>query len=164
MTDVTRNQTWRRKRNRLAREAYQGSYAFTVTVNTWQRQTAFMEAAEVDKCRGALQTTARDSGFEVLAYCFMPDHLHLVVRGSEESVLSSFMKSFKQLTSFDYKRRTGQPLWQRSYYDHIVRGDDDLEASIDYALANPVVAGLTEDAYSYPFSGGAVLEEELVAT
>jgi hypothetical protein len=51
-------------------------------------------------------------------------------------------------------------LWQPSYHDHIVRGDDDLEATIDYILGNPVVAGLAEDAYAYPFTGGAVLEEE----
>ncbi len=88
----------------------------------------------------------------------------MVVEGSKKSDLAQLMKTFKQASSFDYKRRTGQPLWQRSYYDHILRGPEELRPAIEYVLNNPVQAGLVEDAGGYPYSGGEMLEELLVAT
>ena len=162
--DNPQTHPWRRRRNRLDLEAYRGADAFAVTAVTWQRARVFADAGEVGLCRGALFANAQEHGFQVLVYCFMPDHLHLLVEGSDDSNLVRFMKAFKQATSFEYKRRTGHRLWQPSYYDHIVRGPEDLEASIDYILGNPVQAGLTDDPYAYEFSGGAVLEAEAVAT
>jgi putative transposase len=165
MTEGNSNaRPWRRKRNRLDVEAYRGAEAFAVTAVTWQRVPVFSEASEVDRNRTVLTAHASEHGFRVLAYCFMPDHFHLLVEGSEGSDLVRFMKAFKQATSFDYKKRTGDRLWQRSYHDHIVRGPEDLEANIDYILANPVQAGLTDAPYAYEFSGGVVLEAEAVAT
>jgi putative transposase len=111
-----------------------------------------------------LEDAARNAGFRLLAYCFMPDHLHLLVEGSEGSDLAQFMKEFKQASSFDYKRRTERPLWQRSYYDHVLRGPDDLRCALDYILENAVRAGLVDKPGAYPFSGGEVLREVLVAT
>ena len=117
MKSSARWQTWWRKRNRLDHGLYQGPAAFSVTVATRQRQTAFVDAAEVQRFREMLEGAARDTGFRLLAYCFMPDHLHLLVEGSEGTDLARFMKAFKQDTSFDYERRVGSALWQRSYYD-----------------------------------------------
>ena len=111
-----------------------------------------------------LEDAALTTEFRLLAYCFMPDHLHLLVEGSEGSDLARLMKSFKQASSFDYKQRHGRPLWQRSYYDHVLRGPDELQPAVEYILGNPVRAGLVEDADTYPFSGGEIAGEMLVAT
>lgn len=94
----------------------------------------------------------------------MPDHLHLLVEGSEQSDLSRFMKAFKQVTSFRYKQRVGQPLWQPSYYDHVIRNEQDAQQAFAYILENPVRAGLVDDIGDYPFLGGAWVREMLVAT
>ena len=164
MNDNTRWQTWLRKRNRLERDLYRGPGAFTVTVNTWRRQQVFVDATEVHRYREMLEDAARKSGFRLLAYCFMPDHLHLLVEGSEGSDLAQLMKAFKQTSSFDYKQRVGHLLWQRSYYDHILRGPDELQPAIEYILGNPVRAGLVENPGAYPFWGGEMLGDMLVAT
>jgi putative transposase len=164
MNDNTRWQTWLRKRNRLERDLYRGPGAFTVTVSTWRRQQVFVNATEVHRYREMLEDAARKSGFRLLAYCFMPDHLHLLVEGSEGSDLAQLMKAFKQTSSFDYKQRVGRLLWQRSYYDHILRGPDELRPAIEYILGNPVRAGLVENPRAYPFWGGEVLGGMLVAT
>lgn len=97
----------------------------------------------------------------VLAYCFMPDHLHLLVQGSDRSNLIDFMKRFKQLSGFGYKTEAGKQLWQKSYHDHIVRRDEDLEAVAQYIFENPCRAGLVDDLALYPFSGGEYLERPL---
>ena len=164
MNDRTQRSNWRRKQNRLDRELYRSPAAYSVTVTAWQRQQVFTNAAEVHRYRRMLEDAAKQTGFALLAYCFMPDHLHLVVEGSEKSDLALLLKSFKQASSFDYKRRSGQPLWQRSYYDHILRGPEELRPAIEYVLNNPVQAGLAEDVGTYPYSGGEVPKELLVAT
>lgn len=155
---------WRRKRNRLDRELHRGPGAFSVTVSTWNRLQAFTDAAQVQRCETMLEDAARDTSFRLLAYCFMPDHLHLLVERTEGSDLAKLMKRFKQASSFDYKSRTGRVLWQRSYYDHVLRGSDELRPAIEYILGNPVQAGLAEDVYEYPFVGGELIEEMQVAT
>ena len=164
MNNNTRWKTWLRKRNRLERDLYRGPGAFSVIVNTWRRQQVFVDATEVHRYREMLEDAARKRGFRLLAYCFMPDHLHLRVEGSESSDLAQLMKAFKQTSSFDYKQRVGRLLWQRSYYDHILRGPNELQPAIEYILGNPVRAGLVENPHAYPFLGGEVLGDMLVAT
>ncbi len=63
------------------------------------------------------------------------------------------MQRFKQVTGYGFKRRLGQPLWQRSYYDHVLRGEEDTEDVAEYIWNNPVRAGLVTDRDSYPFWG-----------
>jgi putative transposase len=147
-------QTWWRKRNRLDREIYTGPAAFAVTVVTWQRERTFIDPAVVSPYEKQLDDAAQANRFSLLAYCFMPDHLHLLVEGSEGSDLPHFMKSFKQRSSFEYKQRFGTPLWQRSYHDHILRTDAEIEPQIAYIMNNPVEAGL----------GGEIVRDMLVAT
>jgi putative transposase len=160
----TRWQTWWRKRNRLERGLYRGPAAFSVTIATCQQQSVFTDATSVDWYRKMLEDAARNTGFSLLAYCFMPDHLHLLVEASDGSDLARFMKAFKQASSFDHKQRTGRLLWQRSYYDHVLRGSDELQPAIEYILGNPVRAGLVQDPAAYPFTGGELLADMLVAT
>jgi putative transposase len=164
LNNTTHWQTWWRKRNRLARDVYRGLAAFSVTVTTWQRQQVFTDGGEVRRCLDLLEQAARNTGFTLFAYCFMPDHLHVLVEGSEGSDLAQLMKAFKQASSYDYRRRVGRPLWQRSYYDHVLRGPDELLPSAEYILNNPVRAGLADDPAAYPFSGGEVVRDMLVAT
>jgi len=164
LENSTRWQTWWRKRNRLNRDLYRGPAVFSVTVTTWQRQQVFTDASEVRRYHKMLEDGARNTGFSLLAYCFMPDHLHLLVQGSEGSDLAQLMKAFKQASSFDHKRRVGRPLWQRSYHDHVLRGPDEFQPAVEYVLGNPVRAGLVDSPGAYPFSGGELLRELLVAT
>jgi putative transposase len=110
-----------------------------------------------------LEQTANRLGFQILAYCFMPDHLHLLVEGSEGSDLAEFMKRFKQISSYNHKRSTGMQLWQKSYYDHIVRNEHDLSEVVTYIMSNPVEAGLVDDPAEFPHLGGTIVEDELAA-
>jgi putative transposase len=146
---------WRRRKNRLAREVYMLPCDFAVTVTTAGRQRAFVDSRTVALCRDRLEEAAVTCGFSLLAFCFMPDHLHLLVRGSERSDLPWFMKRFKQRTSYEFKRVHGKALWQKSYYEHVVRNDADAEETTNYILQNQVRAGLVLDWSKYPFSGGA---------
>jgi putative transposase len=102
---------------------------------------------------GNLLQIARSEKFGVLAYCFMPDHLHLLIDGEDnESDLQKFISLFKQKSGYWYKQKYKRNLWQTSYYDHVLRKEEGLEQVALYILENPVRKGLVTDFRDYPFS------------
>ena len=151
----------RRKRIRLDRQIYSGWLAFSVTINTLDRHRAFLDGVNVRLCLHSLRDACARHAMTVLGYCFMPDHLHLLPEVSDKSHLIDFMERFKQLSGFGYKTETGWQLWQKGYYDHIVRQEEDLEGIARYIFENPCRAGLSNDPGSYPHSGGKYFEPML---
>ena len=84
----------------------------------------------------------------------MPDHLHLLLEGqSEKTGLRNFVQLFKQLSSYHWKHEGGADLWQRSYYDRVLRADEDTLVVARYILMNPVRKGLCQSPEQHPFSG-----------
>ncbi len=92
----------------------------------------------------------------------MPGHLHLLVEGGSESGLPQFMKDFKQQTSYSYRCSNSEILWQKSYYDHILRAEEDVCQVARYIVANPVRAALATVASDYPYSGSFVWGRTIV--
>jgi REP element-mobilizing transposase RayT len=102
-----------------------------------------------------LEEEASARGFVLLAYCLMPDHLHMLAAGRDDSSsLVRFIQVFKQRTGYAYKQLTGCQLWQASYYDHVVRQDDEFGAIALYIFENPVAAGLVSHPRLYELAGG----------
>jgi len=100
--------------------------------------------------------------FELLAYCIMSNHVHLILATGQAStiplsdcpftgqtpyhvtnVLAS-IKKFSARKANRILRRSGR-FWQRESYDHVIRSEDELEATMWYVLNNPVKAGLVQD-------------------
>lgn len=129
---------------------------YSLTLTCAQRRTVFIKRSVVEHCVSALRSSSERHGFSVLAYCFMPDHLHLLVQGNSETHLPQFMKDFKQQTGYRYRRSNSEALWQKSYYDHILRAEEDVRQVARYIVANPVRAALVSEAGDYPHSGSFV--------
>ena len=148
--------TFRRKRNRLPLETYRGARAYFLTLGCAQCRKPFAERRVVEDCIETLRACSEKHGFAVLAYCFMPDHLHLLVQGGPESALLQFVKGFKQRTAYAYHRAHSTVLWQKSYHDHVLRAEEDVRETARYVVGNPVRAALVEVAGDYPHSGSFV--------
>ena len=87
----------------------------------------------------------------------MPDHLHLVLAATEQhSAFKPFMANWKQRAGYHYKQRTRENLWQDSYFDHVLRDDEETHTAITYVLENPVRKGLVQRIEDYPYSGSDV--------
>ena len=95
----------------------------------------------------------------------MPDHAHLVVQGTNElSDLQILVRVWKQHTAFNARRRYSLNLWQRGYYEHVLRGDESILKKVLYVIENPVRANLVRSAAEYPWLGSFVATvEELIA-
>ena len=144
----------RRRNIRLPEKHYLGQRAYFVTICSAKRKRLFLDAARAQWTLARLREIAAARPFAVHSYCLMPDHLHLLVRGlSASSDLLSFVHRFKSATAQDEKQATGRALWQRYFYDHILRPRDSGIAVAWYIWLNPVRAGLCRTPEEYPLSG-----------
>ena len=91
----------------------------------------------------------------------MSDHLHLVVAATGgQSDFQHFMSTWKQRSGYRHKQRTGESLWQESYYDHVLRDDEEMTRTVRYVLENPVRKALVREFDEYPHSGSDVYNGE----
>ncbi len=147
----------RKSSSRIQGFDYKGILAYSITCCTQDNQNLFIAEEPFRLVFNILSEDAKKENFLVHTYCFMPDHLHILLMGNDaDSSLLSMMKRFKQRSSFHFQKRFGTTLWQRSYYDHAVRREEDIEIVARYILENPVRKGLVEDFLKYPFSGSVV--------
>ena len=134
---------------------YVGRYSYLLTFVTAERQPLFKGEGDVALVRDQIVRAASVKRFEILLYCFMPDHVHLIVAGRcDDADLKAFAKLAKQYAGFYYARaRSGRRLWQHGSNDHIIRDKVDLLDRFRYVVNNPVAAGLVKRPEDYPFLG-----------
>ena len=86
-------------------------------------------------------------------YCLMPNHLHFIVYLTEkEKNILDMINYFKSNTSKISKNFKIVPLWQRRYYDHIIRKIESLKNICEYIYNNPVRKELVKKCDDYPYS------------
>jgi REP element-mobilizing transposase RayT len=83
----------------------------------------------------------------------MSDHVHVLLTPLAGTSVVRFIQAVKSRTTHAYWAVGGDgKLWQRGFYDHVVRREESTSRTAEYILANPVRAGLAENALAYPFS------------
>ncbi len=84
--------------------------------------------------------------YDIMAWCVMPNHVHLLIRPGEQESLSKILQGIKSASAKEINRRMGtsRTLWQKESYDHIVRDGDDFWNQKDYIVKNPAKAGLQQ--------------------
>ncbi len=96
---------------------------------------------------------------DVAVYLFMPDHVHFILsRNDIEADVLSAVKRFKQRSSYWLIRNHPEVRWQKDFYDHILRRNEDLKRHINYILNNPVRAGIVDDWKRYPYRGSTLYD------
>jgi REP-associated tyrosine transposase len=149
------------KPRRISHFSYLGPYQYFLTICAKKRVTAFLDDDVATQTIGHFLITATDEGFAVLAYCLMPDHMHLLVEGiTDESDFKRFVKLAKQRSGFNFARTAGQPLWQDGYFERVLRQDEDAKAIARYILENPVRAGIVEWPTDYRYLGSVAWDVE----
>lgn len=80
--------------------------------------------------------------YRLLAWCIMPNHVHVVMQPLGEHTLSTILHTWKSFTAHQALRVLGITgvLWQHEYYDHLVRSEEALWRIITYVEQNPVKA------------------------
>jgi REP element-mobilizing transposase RayT len=114
----------------------------------------FTTASAVELVLSQIRRSALEDRFAVLAYCFMPDHLQLVVEArAHDSECGRFSARCRQYSGFLYERQFGDLLWQRSAFEQRLRDREQAFRVAQYILESPVRAGLAPTIVEYPFLG-----------
>jgi putative transposase len=99
--------------------------------------------------------------YRLVAWCIMPNHVHVVARLLPGVDLARVLKAWKQFSAKAANHVLGQNgrFWQREYYDRLIRDEKEYCRAIRYVLENPVKAGLTD----WPWVWSADLEVRATA-
>jgi len=142
-----------------------GKYFFTLV--TCGRAPILAEPLARACLRSALTDVRRQRPFQVNAFCLLPDHLHCVFTlpegdadfsGRWLAVKALFTRRYlegggAETPRTDSRQRTGERgVWQRRFWEHLIRDDLDLERHVDYVHFNPVKHGLAASASDWPWS------------
>jgi putative transposase len=147
-----RNPRPQRKCIRLPPEAYSNADPFHVDLCTAHRRPVFHDSRLADMVVRRLNTQMRECGGPILAYCLMPDHLHVEIVADPDLVL--WVRLFKSATAAQAARLGLQGrLWQRGFHDRcLARTDETLADVARYIVENPVRAGLVQRPEDWPYS------------
>ena len=151
-----KNELAKRKSLRLKDYDYSTPGAYFITICTKDRKMLFGAVGE--DCVSArmvrrtfLETLQRYPCAECPIYVVMPNHFHAIIeisRADMESAptLSEIVQSFKRYSTIAYaelvKRGDLPPfdkqIWQRSFYDHVIRNQNDYDEIYQYIYENPM--------------------------
>ena len=139
---------------RLSGISYDQLAAYFVTAVTRNRVKAFDTSDFGPFVASALIDIATKFGFEVSAYVVMPDHVHFLVTAIEEGAdFERMVKAWKQRTGFEWSSRHGTRLWQKGYWERVLRNDEASLSVCRYIVENPVRARLVLRPTEYELCG-----------
>jgi REP-associated tyrosine transposase len=142
------------KNIRLPAAKYIGVRWYFVTLCCAARRRVFANPEWASRIVDGLRQEADAYHFDVHAYCVMPDHVHALLKGLDPTCdLLAFLKNLKQKTDHEFRERFHRGLWQKKFYDHILRKNDSVERIAGYIWMNPVRKGMCTDPREYPYSG-----------
>ncbi|WP_425498598.1 REP-associated tyrosine transposase [Haloferula rosea] len=89
-----------------------------------------------------------------MAWCIMPNHVHVLIRQHDHTSLQTIIHSWKgrsaRIINLHLNRQGA--FWARDYFDRAIRDSDHFWKCISYIHHNPVRAGLIQDPKDWPYS------------
>jgi len=92
--------------------------------------------------------------YRILAWCVMPNHVHVVVEQGEGQSLGEMIARWKGYSSRQINKARGTTgrVWADDYFDRYMRDASHLERTLAYVENNPVAAGLVTEPHEWRFS------------
>ena len=129
-----------RKRLRLRDFDYRSNGAYFVTVCTVARSAVLIDHVKFVVKEELSALAVRFPGLSLDQYVVMPDHVHAIILISNcDANLPHIMQTFKSLSTLRLRREglRGQ-IWQRGYFDRVIRNDRELDVLREYIQNNPL--------------------------
>jgi len=137
-----------------------GTYFFTV--NLANRQNKLL-IDYIELLRNAVREVQKSHPFKIIAMVVLPDHLHAIWELPDKDadfplrwslIKAKFSRAIPKLDVIDASRKLKRErgVWQRRYWEHQIRDEDDLEKHVAYVYYNPVKHGYVKRAVDWPYS------------
>lgn len=130
---------------------------YHVTLRGNHRQPVFFSDGDRDLLDRIVERALADSGARLHAYCWMTNHIHLLLQVADAplgSVMQKIASHYARVVQ-QHLRTTGH-LFERRYHALLVDADSYLLTLLRYIHFNPVRAGMVRDLDSYPWSSHCV--------
>lgn len=146
--------TYTRKNSlRLQGFDYAATRAYFVTIVVSERKSVFLNRAFAKATVNCLKALRNQLKFNLYVYCLMPDHFHAIIGiGKSGRTLGEICGAFKSISNRIYWQYGKGRLWQRQFYDHIIRNEEDFFESLEYIRLNPVRKNLVKKAVDWEFT------------
>jgi putative transposase len=141
------------------------TYFFTLVV--YQRQHIFSSPKPISLLTESIDRIKTYHPFNIEAYCILPDHIHFIWSLAEDDnnysmriaqIKRRFSKQFAEIfdlpkdISESRQKRKELTIWQRRFWEHWIRDENDLNRHIDYIHYNPVKHGLVSSVQDWKYS------------
>jgi putative transposase len=135
---------------------------FFFTVNLANRSSSIL-TEHIQLLRNSVSKVRTSHHFTIVAMVVLPEHLHAIwtlpigdcnypLRWS--LIKSGFSRALRKTETINSSRKQKRErgIWQRRYWEHQIRNEEDLARHIDYIHINPVKHGYTDTAVKWPYS------------
>jgi putative transposase len=137
-----------------------GTYFFTV--NLADRTSALL-TERIEALRDAVRYVKQQHPFSIIGWVVLPEHMHAIWELPDHDldyskrwrlIKQRFSRSIEPEEVIQPSRQSkGERLiWQRRFWEHQIRNEDDLQRHLDYVHINPVKHGYVTRASDWPFS------------
>jgi putative transposase len=138
-----------------------GTYFFTV--NLAHRHNNDLLIRHIDQLRSAIRTVRSRHPFHIHAWVVLPEHMHCIMELPLDD--SDFALSWRlikarfsmelpadEIRNASRLRRGERGIWQRRYWEHLIRDERDFQKHMDYVHINPVKHGHVAQVADWPHS------------
>ncbi|GGP25691.1 REP-associated tyrosine transposase [Silvimonas amylolytica] len=137
-----------------------GSYFFTVALTNRKENLLIWH---IDQLRSAIQTVRRTHPFLIDAWVVLPEHMHCIWTLPEGNadypfrwrlikLLFSRALPYTEFVTSTAQARGEQGIWQRRYWEHTIRDEEDFARHVAYIHFNPVKHGYVRRVVNWPYS------------
>jgi putative transposase len=149
------------------RRAYRPGGTFFITQVTEHRAALFLDAHARALLHASIASCRQARPFTIDAIVLLPDHLHMLLTLPEGDgdfskrlgyIKAHFTRAFlasggaEQARTGSRRRQGYRAVWQRRFYEHTIRDEEDLHQHVNYIHYNPVKHGLTQCPHEWPHS------------
>ena len=153
-------------------------YFITSTTVNWI--PIFANEKYYDILINAIKFYQSKKNLEVIAYAFLPDHFHMIVKSKELIKIIQLIKMFSakeivkqlkadnnsqiltqlKLNKKEYKNNSDYQVWQEGFMPKEIMNDEMLNQKIEYIHYNPIKKGLVNDPSDWKYSSACIYEKE----
>ena len=137
---------------------FQNKNLVFITIVTYKRQPILIK--NIDQKRQSFTQTQYN--FHIIAGVVLENHMHIIIQSEKAEDFSKIIQSFKSKFSRqmqfnenqteEQKNRREKGIWQRKYYDHIIRNENDFYKHLDYIHYNPIKHDYVKKAKDWKYS------------
>ena len=137
------------------RSKYPGGYYFFTQI-TYQRIPILLNPVFFDTLQNVIREVKTKYPFQILAYCFLPDHMHFIWKLPDgDSNYSHRWQMIKGLSTIRFNKlegSQGKQHWQGRFWEHIIRNEEDYQKHFHYVHINPIKHGYVRNLSEWNYS------------